>query len=169
MSGRWRWSLSSRRTLLGSWQKAKTSSTGSGPTAGSGYLATSKLGASVMGLSKWVGQSFTEYERENKLLLSHPNWQRSGGGGVGGWGGVLPVFLQRFLATIHSCTRPHIITINVHWYSEMVAVHCWNIHNSLTQNSPAVNAAEPENKCTILYFLPDPRPPFQAVTGLYQR
>lgn len=79
MSGRRRWSLSSRRTLLGSWQKAKTSSTG--PTAGSGYLATSKLGASLMGLSKWVGQSFTEYERENKLLLSHPNWQRSGGGG----------------------------------------------------------------------------------------
>lgn len=72
MSGQWRWSLSSQRTLLGSWQKAKRSSTGSGPTAGSGYLATSKLGATVMGLSKWVSQTFTEYERENNPnLASH--------------------------------------------------------------------------------------------------
>lgn len=86
MSGRRRWSLSSRRTLLGSWQKVKTSSTGSGPTAGSGYLATSKQGPSVMGLSKWVGWTFTEYDRENKLLLPHPNRQREGGRGV------LPVF-----------------------------------------------------------------------------
>lgn len=56
------------------------------------------------------------------------------------WKGCTSCFLQRL--AILSCTRPH-ITINDRWYSEMTAVHCWNVHNSLTQKSSSVNAAGP--------------------------
>lgn len=49
------------------------------------------------------------------------------------WKGVY--FLQRL--ALLSCTRLHIVTI------KMMAVHCWNVHNSLTQKSSSVNAAEP--------------------------